>query len=118
MVDDCFGFSERLKEAENAPEAEREQAIRKAKKYIQGHRAEARKTIKELFDKYQRLGVITYTAGENTAGEIVYKWRQVEKIEAPGANTKAAHLITDAEIIEDEQGAEQPNATQNDNENA
>lgn len=94
LVDECFGFADMLKYA--APED-----LKGIKEYVWGHRKGAKKKVQAWFEKYKELGVITsYKYRKNKAGDGVYKWERPtpKGIEAP------AELITDAEIIDAEQG--------------
>lgn len=94
LVDECFGFADMLKYA--APEE-----LEKIKKYVQGHRKDAKKKVKAWFEKYKEMGVITsYKYRTNKAGDGVYKWERPN----PKGIEEPAELITDAEIVDDEQG--------------
>lgn len=95
ILDDCAGYSDMLKYAEN------EDDIKATKEYIRKKKPAARKKVQKLFERYKELGIIkTYTRKQNKAGEWVYKWKRGE--DKPQDET-APDLFTQAEIVDDEQ---------------
>lgn len=98
LVDECFGYADSLKYSATPEE------LQKNKERIWRHRAESCRIVKEWFDKYVELGVIkSYTLTKNKAGEMVYTWERERTTEDDPTATKAVDIITDAEIVDDEQ---------------
>lgn len=105
LVSECFGYADMLKWAEP-------QDVKDVKTYIRKNKARDRKKVQGWFDKYKEMGVIKdYTRTQNKAGEWVYRWKRGDTSKVEGiAETNPANLITDAEILDAEQGtgASQP----------
>lgn len=98
LLTECFGYDDMLKYAEP-------QDLKDVKTYIRKNKARDRKKIQAWFVKYTETGLIlSYTRTQNKAGEWVYRWKRntTKQVEAP--TTEA----TDAEIMDDEQGQNDP----------
>lgn len=105
LVSECFGYEDKLKWA--LPED-----LKDVKTDIRKHKPRDRKKVQEWFGKYTEMGAIQeYTRTQNKAGEWVYRWKRGDTSKVEGiAETNPANLITDAEILDAEQGtgASQP----------
>lgn len=77
LLDAIFGYSARLKEAEDRP------AYSKVKRDIQLHKSRDKSRLKGWFAQLANKGVITYERKQNKEGEWVYEWEVIQGDKLP-----------------------------------
>lgn len=70
LVNECFGYEDKLKWALS-------EDLKDVQTYIRKNKTRDRQKVQKWFDKYTGMGVIRiYTRTQNKAGEWIYKWKR------------------------------------------
>lgn len=74
LLDEIFGYSDRIKEAERTGDTQQVAAVRE---YVRKNKSRDKKRLRQWFDDWAARGIISYEIKTAKNGETVYSWRRL-----------------------------------------